>query len=139
MPTDESRSVVKRYFEAGDRDDLTAWDELCDPNMVVLPGFAEPIRGLEAVKAFTASFHGAFSDFFLRIENDIAEDDRVAVSWTTGGTHTGDLPGPTGTMPATGRRVEMSGMSMLRVEGGRVAEERTIADILGAMQQLGAA
>jgi steroid delta-isomerase-like uncharacterized protein len=138
MPTDQSRDVVRRYLEAGDRDDLAAWDELCDPGMTVDPGFAEPIRGLDAVRAFTAGFHNAFSDFFLRIEEMVAEDDRVAVRWTTGGMHTGDLPAPTGVIPATGRRLEMHGVSMFRVSDGRVSEERTLADVLGGMQQLGA-
>ena len=77
MAAGENKEVVRRYFEAGDRDDLAAWDALCAPDMVLDPGFAEPTRGLEAVKQFTAGFHAAFADFFLRTEDLLADGDTV--------------------------------------------------------------
>ncbi len=55
------------------------------------------------------------------------------------GTHDGPLPLPNGsTLPPSGRRMEVTGMSFLRMEGGRLAEERTEADWIGFLTQLGA-
>ena len=104
--------------------------------MTVLPGFAPPIEGLGAVKGFTAGFHRAFSPFYLRIEDVIAEDDRAAVRWTTGGTHSGPMLTPNGELPATGKDVSMTGISIVRVANGKVVEERIQADIMGMMQHL---
>jgi predicted ester cyclase len=105
--------------------------------MALLLGFAPPIHGLDGVRQFTAAMHAAFSPFFMRVEKVIAEADEVAAWWTTGGTHTGPLMSPGGPIPPTGREMAMSGVSLLRVIDGRIAEERVLADLLGAMQQLG--
>ena len=137
MGAEESKAVVRRYLEAGDRDDLGAWDALCAPDMVLDPGFAAPIRGLAAIKQFTAGFHSAFSPFSLRIDDLIAEGDRVVARMTTSGTHTGPLMGPTGAVPPTGKRMAMAGIGFYRVADGRIVEERVLMDVVGAMQQLG--
>jgi predicted ester cyclase len=137
MSTDDSKALTVRYFEAGDRNELDLWDELCAPDMVLYPGFMEPVRGLDAIKQFTAGFHQAFSDFYLRIEDVVAEDDKVAVRMTTGGTHTAPMLTPNGEIPPTGKQIAMSGISIVRVAGGKIVEERPQMDILGFMQQLG--
>ena len=137
MSIEENKELVRRYFDAGDRDDLDAWDEVCAADMVLDPGFGDPARGLAAVKGFTAAFHSAFSNFYLRVEDLIADGDRVAVRWTTGGTHTAPLLSPGGEIPPTGKAMAMTGMSILRLAGGKIIEERVQADVIGAMQQLG--
>ncbi len=56
--------------------------------------------------------------------------------WTAGthtGTHAGDLMG----IPPTGRRIEVSGITISRFAGGKIAEEWHQGDDLGMMQQLG--
>lgn len=130
-------AIVRRYLEAGDRDDLDAWDALCAPDMVLHPGFTAPIHGLAAIKAFTEGFHRAFSPFSLRIDDLIAEGEQVVVRMTTRGTHTGPLMSPAGTVPPTGKTIAMPGIGFYRVAGGKIVEERVIMDVFGAMQQLG--
>jgi ketosteroid isomerase-like protein len=137
MSTDETKRIARAYFEAGNRDDLDAWDTLCSPDMRLELGFAPPIEGLAGVKGFTAGMHAAFSPFFLRVERLLAEGDEAAAWWTTGGTHTGTLMSPAGPIPPTGREMAMTGVSYVRVEGGKIVEERVLADLMGAMQQLG--
>lgn len=136
--TEENKQLAHRYYEAGARDDLDAWDEICSPDMVLYPGFMEPVRGLATVKQFTAGFHQSMSGLYITVHDVIAEGDRVAVRWTEGGTNTGPMQTPRGVIPPTGKPVEMAGMSMLRVTGGKITEERVHADFLGFMQQLGA-
>ncbi len=53
--------------------------------------------------------------------------------WTATGTHTGDLMG----MSPTGRRIEISGITINRFSGGKIAEDWYQSDDLGMMQQLG--
>jgi predicted ester cyclase len=97
------------------------------------------VQGLSAVKQFTAGFHQSLSDMYLTVRELIAEGDRVAARWTAGGRHTGPLYGPGGAIPPTGKDIAMEGMSILRVRDGRITEERTQADVLGMMRQLGVA
>jgi len=59
--------------------------------------------------------------------------DMVVTRWTVTGTHTGNL----GAIPATGRRVSVTGISCGRVENGKMVEAWTNWDTLGMMQQLG--
>ena len=56
------------------------------------------------------------------------------IRWTAQGTHQGEFFG----IPATGKRIAISGTSIYRIAGGQVAEEWTQADMLGLMTQLGA-
>jgi predicted ester cyclase len=64
----------------------------------------------------------------------IAEDDKVVLRVTAGGTHQGEFQG----IPATGRTVTITGMGIARIEDGRIAESWWDFDALGLMQQLGA-
>lgn len=62
----------------------------------------------------------------------VGEGDRIAVAWTWEGTHLGDLPG----VPATGRPISMTGMTVYYFEGGRIAGHWQVADRLGVYRQM---
>ena len=60
--------------------------------------------------------------------------------WEGGGTHTGPAFGDflAGALPAgSGRRMRFSGVTVLRVENGKIAEEIGLDDGVTALQQLG--
>jgi predicted ester cyclase len=137
VSTEATKAIVRAYFAAGHRDDLAAWDALCAPDMRLVLGFLPTIEGLDGVKSFTAGMHAACSPFFLRVEKILVEGDEAVAWWTTGGTHAGPLMSPAGPIPPSGREMSMAGVNLLRVENGRIVEERVLADLMGAMQQLG--
>jgi len=62
----------------------------------------------------------------------IEEGDRVAVSWSWEGTHLGDMPG----LPATGRPIRMTGLTIYSFSGGRLSGHWQLADRLGIYQQI---
>jgi steroid delta-isomerase-like uncharacterized protein len=93
------------------------------------PGFPD---GVEGVKRFFTTFRDAFPDVTVQIDEIVAEGDRAAVATTFTGTHEGELFG----IPATGRRVSVTGIDIVRLEGGRIAEHRGLTDIVGLMRQL---
>ena len=140
MSNTETAAVVRRYFE-GDhdgRDNTEHWDEICDARMTLFAALLPtPLEGLEHVRAFTVAMHQAMSEFSLSVDEVIAEGDAAAARWTMRGRHTGTLALPTGMLNATGRTVVVTGMSFLRIAGGKLVEERVEADWLGALQQLG--
>jgi predicted ester cyclase len=78
-------------------------------------------------------FRTAFPDLVMTVDHAVAEGDLVSVHWTARGTNTGEGNG----IPATGRKVQVSGMTLFRFEHGAIAEEWTSGDSLGLMRQLG--
>jgi steroid delta-isomerase-like uncharacterized protein len=93
------------------------------------PGFP---AGRDGVKRFFEMFRDAFPDVTVAIDELVADGDRVAVATTFAGTHSGELMG----IAPTGRRVSVTGIDIVRVVGGRIAEHRGLTDIVGLMRQL---
>jgi predicted ester cyclase len=92
----------------------------------------EPLDA-EAHKGLVMMFRAAFPDWVERVEDVIAEADRVVVRVTGRGTHDGEFQG----VPPTGRQVAATGVGIARMEGGRIAEAWAAYDALGLMAQLG--
>jgi predicted ester cyclase len=133
-----NKATVRRlYEEAFGQGKTEVVDEVLDPNFVCWDPNAEggEIRGLETMKGEIDYFRQAFpEDFFWRVEDQLAEEDKVTTRYTLGGTHQGEFFG----IPATGKRGEISGINIDRCEGGKVVEEWASYDLLGGMRQLGA-
>jgi steroid delta-isomerase-like uncharacterized protein len=75
-----------------------------------------------------------FPDFSLKIDDTVAEGDRVAVRLTFTGTHRGGFYD----MPATGKSFSISAIAIARLAGGKIAEWWQIGDTLGLLRQIGA-
>jgi predicted ester cyclase len=88
----------------------------------------------EAVKQEAADFRRGFPDVVSTIEDLIAEGDKVVAHWRSRATHQGDYMG----IAATGKKVDFMGISVYRIEGGKIAESWTVEDELGLMRQIGA-
>ena len=92
------------------------------------------IRGPEGAVAFIPRLRAAFPDFQFRVLDQIAEGDKVATRWKLFGTHEGTFQGA----PPSGRRVEMTGITIFRVADGKLIEGWTNEDVHGMLQQIGA-
>jgi steroid delta-isomerase-like uncharacterized protein len=84
-------------------------------------------------QAALKGWHHAFSDLSIVPEKLIAEGDMVAVYWIARGTNTGAGNG----LPATGKKVEQSGITIWRIVNGKIKEEWSAFDQLSMMKQLG--
>ena len=94
------------------------------------PGFPE---GVEGVREFFASFAEALEDLEVTINAILAEGNLVAVATTTTGIHRGRLLG----VAPTGRRLEIDGTDIVRLEGGLIVEHWGLTNTLGVLQQVG--
>lgn len=88
----------------------------------------------EAAKQEAADFRRGFPDVVSTIEDLIAEGDKVVARWRSHATHQGEYMG----IPATGNEVVFTGISLYRIEGGKIAESWNAEDKLGLMRQIGA-
>ena len=98
------------------------------------PALPEPVKGPEGLKEAARGYRAAFPDLELTVENAIAEGDLVTIRWTARGTHKGDLFG----IAPTGKQATVTGITIDRYAGGKIAESWTNWDTLGLLQQLGA-
>jgi len=88
----------------------------------------------EAAKQEAADFRRGFPDVTSTIEDLITEGDKVVARWRSRATHRGDYMG----MPPSGKEVQIMGISVYRIEEGKIAESWTVEDQFGLMQQIGA-
>ena len=73
-----------------------------------------------------------FPDLTLSCDDTVASGDKVAVRWTATGTHEGDQLG----VPATHRKVTLTGIDIVRIANGRVVERWGEGNGLEMMQQI---
>src|ERR1044072_110826 len=95
------RKLLERYIELYNASDLDAVQGMPDGTF----------EGRSASRDRLAKELDAFSDIAHRFVSYVEQGDAFADEWVFVGTHTGPLVLPDGSeLPATGKRVEISGM-----------------------------
>ncbi len=143
MSAEDNKAVVGRWFaelwSADYNPDVI--EELAAPDIRFEYSMHAPCRGRDEVRDFATKFRAAFPDLGFQGTADlIAEGDYVVGQWKGGGTHTGDAFDdiPVGSLPAgTGKRMEFTGTTVLKVEDGLITEETGLDDGVTALKQLG--
>jgi steroid delta-isomerase-like uncharacterized protein len=119
MSIEENKTLFRRFYEdAWNTGDTALLDELLAPEFVnhELGEIAPP--HLDLYKQAIRETKEALPDFTVTIEDMIAEADQVAARWHAAGTQSEAFLG----QPATGKRVELRGMTMARIVDGKIAE-----------------
>ena len=136
MSTEDNKALVRRFIEQGwNQKNLALMDELAASNFTHHDPNFPNIRTREDYKQWFTDNCNAFPDLQLTIDDLIAEGDRVVTRWTARGTNTGDIATPM-YLPATGKRVTITGVSISRIAGGKVVENWQHGDTMGFLQQL---
>jgi steroid delta-isomerase-like uncharacterized protein len=134
MSVEENKAIVRRFYEeVVNKGDFTVIDELITEDFYDHSGSGSN-QGLQAFKQFATMLTSAFPDLHVTLEDMIAEQDKVAARVTVRGTHKGIL---FDSVPPTGRAVTFTGVDIIRVRDGRIAERWNQRDLLGLMRQLG--
>jgi steroid delta-isomerase-like uncharacterized protein len=129
------KNIVRRVVEEPWSGDFSAIDELVSPDFVGQDtAEPEPIRGPAGAKANVEKYLAGFSNARVTVDEQIAEGTTVVTRWTGRGTHDGEIAG----IAPTGKEVTVSGLTISRLENGKVVQEFTIWDTLGMLVQLGA-
>ena len=143
MSAEDNKAVVVRWFTDfwGDDFDAGVIDELAAPDIRFEYSLHKPLRGRDEVREFALAFREAFPDLGFGATADlIAEGDYVVGQWTGGGTHTGEAFDdiPVGSLPPrSGKRMQFSGTTVIKVEDGLITEEIGLDDGVTALKQLG--
>jgi steroid delta-isomerase-like uncharacterized protein len=91
------------------------------------------LHGIEQNRQFITSLRTAFPDGHFTVEDQIAEENKVAVRYRFKGTHLGDFQG----IPPTHKQISYSGILIHRIADDKIAEQWTELDLLGFLRQLG--
>ena len=102
-------------------------------------GTQRRIQGADAWVQTWEQWRSALPDVKGTITNAVASGNTVVQEITWQGTQSGPLQMPGGTIPPSGKRQITRASQVLVFEGDRVKESRHYFDMLGLLQQIGAA
>jgi len=118
---EQNKALATRCNEAWESGNLEAIKGIYSPDFVWHASdgsdfFSEEMveinrKGIEQHKM-------AFPDLTIINEDVIAKGDKVITRYTFRGTHTGDIEG----IPATGNKIELSGIEIIQVYQGKIVE-----------------
>jgi predicted ester cyclase len=138
MSTEDNKATVRRGFEeVWNQGKVAVVDELCVPHLICHEPMRPDVRTLEDYKRYITEVRSLFPDIHFTLEDMIAEGEQVVVRYMWRGTNTGELVGSMMRLPATGKQVTVTGMSINRFAEGKVVEIWIQLDSLGMFQQLG--
>lgn len=128
-----NKKIARQFFEYFGKGDINQVEKLLGTNYKFhFPGKPQlnKVEALEIMKAYVSGF----PDIKFNVEFQVAEGDLVVTRVTPQATHTGTFQG----IPATNKKVSLSGLSTHRIVNGKIEEEWVEFDALGLMTQIGA-
>ncbi len=131
---EQNKELMRKSFEEWNKGSTEFFMEATtlDYALYSPSGNPNPKSREEAVETVKVFWKG-FPDVSFNIEELIAVGDKIIVRYVVRGTHQGEFMG----IPATGNKIEVSGIIISRIENGKFVEEWDEMDSLGMMQQLG--
>jgi len=128
MSTEDNKTLMRRFFEeVYTKKNLAAIGEFIAPNHIdhAVSAAGSP-AGPEGSRQLIGMMLAAFPDLHYTVEDMIAEGDKIAFRMTMRGTQQGAF----GSIPPTGKQVEVLTVNIVRIDGGKIAEEWGINDRL---------
>lgn len=134
MSIEQNKAVNYRIFEEiwGERN-FALVDELIDADYVQHGDGTNEYKGREDFRQFIKSFIDGFPDLSVKLEDVIAEGDKVVSRVTISGTHQGNFK----RIAPTGKEFVIAGIFIIRYAGGKAIEAWLVKDQLLMMLQMG--
>ena len=131
--TAENKEVVRRLWGEVWQKNEAAIETVIAPTFIGhFTGFPE-VHGIDGFRQFFTLNYTAFPDLVSRVDDLLAEGDKVTVRYTVTGTHAGELLGHA----PTGKPITNTGIAIYRVADGKIVEAWGESDNLGLLQQVG--
>ncbi len=93
----------------------------------------ENIVGIQGFKDYYQNYLTGFSDVTFTIVDVFGQGDKIVKQWNFKGTHTGTFFG----IPASGKKVDINGVTLVKMKDGKIAKEQDFLDNLSFYKQLG--
>ena len=135
LAEEQNKQVVRQYIEAFNRQDIERLGQLVSSsNQSFEFSGMHTSMDWNRTQQFFAVFWTAFPDLSAKIEERVAEGDKVAIRVLNTGTHKGDFQG----IPPTGKKVSFEGRDFMTLRDGKIVEQQAGVDMMELMQQIGA-
>ena len=129
----ENEALARRFFEESAMAATAPSPTRSSPRTTSRTGRRPRRPKAPRVRARVAVYQDAL-DGYWDVQEVLSAGDRVVVRWIGRGTHTGELMG----IPPTGATIAFDAITIFRFADGKIAEEWTVWDALGLLQQVGA-
>jgi steroid delta-isomerase-like uncharacterized protein len=123
---------IRWFDEIWNQQHREAAAEMMSPDCVLHEAGVDTV-GVEAFHIYYDRMHASFSDIHVTVHEALEHGDKVCVRWSCRMTHTGSGLG----IPPTGKTVETTGISIMRVENGKLVEGWQNWDMLAVLEALG--
>ncbi len=133
MTSETNIAALQRMADMVNRGNLDTLDEVVDQDAVDHDPAPGQQPGPEGFKSFFTALRTAFPDLALEPVTVVADDEHVAMAYTINGTHQGEFQG----LAATGRRISVRGVEIVKFRDGKLIERWGSSDEMGIMAQLG--
>lgn len=137
MSVEENVELMRRWFkEVWNEGKTQTIYELLSADAIGIGQFEDgsPLRGPAEFLPLVERLLGAFPDINIVVEDAFGAEDKVVLRWSATMTHRGDHLG----MPASGKPVRISGMTIARIRDKQIIEGWDNWDQLGMLKQIGA-
>lgn len=139
LTPEQNNAIAVHFFDAvWNQGDFSVLDTLIAPDAddhSTVGGNVKTEKGSASFRAIVSMFRAAMPDIRLTIEDEIFAEDKVVHRWRLTGTDLGGMMG----RPPTGKKLIFSGITTVRMRGGKIVERWANVDELGLLQQLGIA
>ncbi len=131
---EQNMKLVSKLITEWNKRNLEFFMEVYAPDYAYYSpsGNPNPVSKEETIEIIKM-FWQAFPDITLSVEESMAVGDKVISRFIARGTHNGEFEG----ISATGNKIEISAINIVRIKNDKIVEEREEADFLGLMMQLG--
>ncbi|HMG67225.1 MAG TPA: ester cyclase [Chitinophagaceae bacterium] len=89
--------------------------------------------GIEGVKGWLNNVLHAFPNIHYTLIDYVENDERLVLHWIADGNHHGSFL----KIPASGKPVTINGISLLKIEHGKIKEGKLFWDLAGVLRQIG--
>ena len=133
----DNKALTERWFEeVWNKGRAEAIRELVTEDLVVhglSDAKGEAIKSVKEFDRFHSQFVNAFPNIQVKVEDLIAEGDKVAARCTVSAKHTGDALG----FAPTHADVDFTGIAIVRIKDGKIFEAWNNFDFMKMNRQLG--
>jgi predicted ester cyclase len=121
---DDQKTIARRALE-----EVCARGDFLKAEQFYSPTFRDHVgpidyHGLDGVRKSVTMYRSVFPDLEIEVVDQVVEGDRVASRWVARGTN-------------RGRSATLDGITISRIEDGKIVEDWSHSDTLGLLRQLG--
>ncbi|MDO6810922.1 ester cyclase [Zobellia galactanivorans] len=131
--TNKNKAIIQRLYKEVLRDwNMKVVDELVSPQFTSHDWPMGSPTGPQAFKDFYSNIMlYVVPDAHYKIDDLIAEEDKVVVRWRMFGTHKGIYNG----IPPTGKAIILKGIAIYRLKDNKIMERWVITDLYTLLQE----